>query len=389
MAINKTVGSAVVQGCSMMRDERKPQPLVFTVIGWGIAILLCLLALFGSVLMEKETPDRSAVSALVAANPEMFSSVIPGIPLTFPRDYGVHNDFRQEWWYITGNVQDRDGNQYGIQWTLFRSALHGEKGEGWSDNHIYMAHAVLTSKNGVYAAERFARGGIGQAGVTPNPFNAWLDNWQWTGSGAQPFPGTLQAADKGFSFNLHMHSTRPELLQGDNGYSQKHADKPVASYYFSVPAIALNGTITINGNTVEVAGKGWVDREWSTQALSEDQIGWDWFSIQLNEGRSLMLVQVRGERTPYRFGVISDESGWSETLTHQDINMMPVDFAKMPTGRHLPVKWKLSVPKYGIDLTTEPLHQQNWLPFTFPYWEGPIIITGSGEGIGFMEATGY
>lgn len=372
-----------------MHEKRRSQPFMFTILGWSIAILLCLLALFGSVLLEKEIPDRSAVSALVAADPEMFSSVTRGFSLEFPRDYGAHNDFRQEWWYITGNLQDSDGNHYGIQWTLFRSALRGGQGKGWSNNHIFMAHAVLTSKNGVYAAERFARDGIGQAGVMLNPFNAWLDNWQWVGDGGQPFPGTLQASDKGFSFDLKMHPTQPEVLQGDNGYSQKHADKPVASYYFSVPAVALTGTITINGQAIEVSGKGWVDREWSTQALSEDQLGWDWFSIQLDEGRSLMLVQVRGATAPYRFGSISDDSGWSETLGHQDIDMLPVDFAKMPTGRHLPVKWKLRVPKHGIDLTTTPLHQQNWLPFTFPYWEGPVTVDGSAKGVGFMEATGY
>ncbi|WP_235956074.1 carotenoid 1,2-hydratase [Grimontia sedimenti] len=246
---------------------------MLTVIGWCFAVLLCLLALFGSVLLKDDPPDRTAVAALVAANADEFAKVVPGRDIQFPIDYGSHNDFRQEWWYVTGNLQDESGNQYGIQWTLFRSALSSEMGEGWENNQIFMAHAVLTSKEGVYSAERFSRGGIGQAGVADKPFNVWLDNWQWRGKGDKPFPAKLQAADKDFSFKLTMSQTLPEILQGDNGYSQKHAEKGVASYYFSVPAVAMQGVLELEGKSVKVSGKGWVDREWSTQALSEDQMG--------------------------------------------------------------------------------------------------------------------
>ncbi|WP_281546132.1 lipocalin-like domain-containing protein [Grimontia sp. SpTr1] len=369
--------------------EAKPQPFMLTVIGWSFAALLCLLALFGSVLLKDDPPDRTAVAALVAANAEDFTKVVPGREIQFPKDYGSHDDFRQEWWYVTGNLQDEAGNHYGIQWTLFRSAISSQRGEGWDNNQIFMAHAVLTTKAGVFAAERFSRGGIGQAGVSDKPFNVWLDNWQWRGNGEQPFPAKLQAEDKDFTFKLTMSKNLPEILQGDNGYSQKHAVKDVASYYFSVPAVALDGVIELNGKSVKVSGKGWVDREWSTQALSEDQLGWDWFSLQLDDGRSLMLVQVRGEQSPYRFGSITDAAGNTKTLKNGEIELQPIAFAKMPTGRHLPIKWKIQVPEQDIMLTTKPIHEQNWLPFTFPYWEGPIMINGSVKGVGFMEATGY
>ncbi|CZF78718.1 Hydroxyneurosporene synthase (CrtC) [Grimontia celer] len=371
-----------------MRDM-KPQPFMLTVIGWSFAVLLCLLALFGSVLLKDDPPNRSAVAALVAANADEFAKVVPGTDIQFPIDYGSHDDFRQEWWYVTGNLQDESGNQYGIQWTLFRSALSPAMGEGWENNQIFMAHAVVTSKEGVYSAERFSRGGIGQAGVADKPFNVWLDNWQWRGKGDKPFPAKLQAADKDFSFKLAMSQTLPEILQGDNGYSQKHAEKGVASYYFSVPAVAMEGVLELGGKSVKVSGKGWVDREWSTEALSEDQLGWDWFSIHLDDGRSLMVVQVRGEQAPYRFGSITSSTGLSTTLNNSDIDLVPIAFAKMPTGRHLPIKWQVKVPSHDILLTTKPVHEQNWLPFTFPYWEGPILINGSASGIGFMEATGY
>ncbi|CZF85926.1 lipocalin-like domain-containing protein [Grimontia marina] len=369
--------------------EQKPQSFMLTVIGWSLAVLSCLLALFGSLLLKDAPPDRTAVAALVAANADDFSKVIPGRDIQFPKDYGSHDDFRQEWWYVTGNLQDEAGNQYGVQWTLFRSAISSENGQGWNNNQIFMAHAVLTSKDGVYASERFSRGGIGQAGVTDNPFNVWLDNWQWRGTNKKPFPAKLQASDKDFSFTLSMSQTLPEILQGENGYSRKHAEKDVASYYFSVPAVSLDGTLELDGKIVKVSGKGWVDREWSTQALSEDQLGWDWFSIQLDDGRSLMLVQVRGEETPHRFGSITDAAGHSIILSNSDIDMTPIAFAKMPTGRHLPIKWQIKLPLHDIMLTTKPVHDQNWLPFTFPYWEGPILVRGTATGVGFMEATGY
>ncbi|MEZ8142542.1 ABC transporter [Enterovibrio norvegicus FF-33] len=372
-----------------MRDDDKPQPFMLTIIGWSSVVLLCVLALFGSVLLHDDVPNSLAVDMLVASDGDGFSTVKPGRRLSFPTDYGKHDDFRQEWWYVTANVSDKQGNQYGVQWTLFRTALSAQQGDRWDNTHVFMAHAVLTTKTETFAAERFARGGIGQTGVTSKPFNAWLDNWEWRSQTAAPFPAELTAQDDDFSFDLNMVQSQAEIMQGDQGYSRKHATKDVASYYFSVPAVVFEGTVTINGENIEVSGKGWVDREWSTQALSDDQRGWDWFSLQLDDGQSLMVVQVRSEQGPYRFGSLTAADGSTRTLDHDDINMVPTSFSKMPTGRHLPTEWQIQIADVDMTITTSPVNANNWLPFAFPYWEGPINVLGSSTGVGFMEATGY
>ncbi|WP_336245222.1 lipocalin-like domain-containing protein [Enterovibrio paralichthyis] len=372
-----------------MRVEEKAQPFMLKVIGWSLALLLSLLALFGSVLMHGGKPDRKVASLLFAKDNAGFAEVTPGRSFSFPDDYATHEDFRQEWWYITANLQDRHGQRFGVQWTLFRSALDADGGEGWENSHVYMAHAVVTTANGVYAAERFSRGGIGQAGVRKAPFNVWLDNWQWKSRNASPFPAILSAADDDFGFSLHMDKVQPEVLQGDNGFSKKHATDNVASYYFSVPAIEMSGVIELEGERIEVSGLGWMDREWSTASLGAHQHGWDWFSVHLDDGRALMVVQVRSDDGLFRFGSLTSPDGTSKTLSTGEITMMPTSFAKMKNGRHLPTEWEISVPKAGIKLHSQPLHEQNWLDFTFPYWEGPIQLSGSNNGVGFMEATGY
>ncbi|PKF49613.1 hypothetical protein AT251_17625 [Enterovibrio nigricans] len=252
-----------------------------------------------------------------------------------------------------------------------------------------MAHAVLTTSDKVYSSERFARGGIGQAGVSTSPFSVWLDDWQWTSESNEPFPAKLVAGEHNFDFNLNMTLTQKEVLQGVDGYSQKHATLNVASYYFSVPAVNVVGTLNIDGVDVEVTGKGWIDREWSTKALNDDQKGWDWFALQFDDGDSLVMVQVRSENGPHRFGSLTSAKGETSMLKPEDIETMPLSFTKVGSGRYVPTHWKLALPNHGVMIETVPLNSQNWLAFAFPYWEGPVEVTGSKKGVGFMEATGY
>lgn len=372
-----------------MRSEEKPQPFMLKVIGFSFALLLGLLALFGSVIFEHSETQSAAVKILTGTDVGAFSKVTPGYTLTFPKDYGAHDDFRQEWWYVTANLTDKRGTEYGVQWTLFRSAVAEHDGDGWNDNHIYMAHAVVTTVNGVYAAERFSRGGTGQAGAAPAPFNVWLDNWQWLAASEAPFPARLEASDADFSFSLQMTQQLGEVLQGEAGYSRKHPQHDVASYYFSVPAIEMSGSITLDGERVEVSGLGWMDREWSSAALAENQQGWNWFSLHLDDKRALMVVQVRSDDGFYRFGSLTSANGDTRILSNEDIKMVPSAFDKMSMGRHIPISWDITVADEGLSLHTEPLHVQNWLDFMFPYWEGPVRVSGSQQGMGFMEATGY
>ncbi|WP_083539535.1 lipocalin-like domain-containing protein [Enterovibrio coralii] len=370
--------------------SREPEnALILRIIGWSAVIVLCVIAFFGSVLFKSTPPERGAVEMLLADNEKGFANVERGYEIRFPDDYGLHENYRQEWWYVTANLKDSEGNEYGVQWTVFRSAVSPKKGEAWNNQHIYMAHAVLTTKDVTYKSERFARGGIGQAGVSSSPFSVWIDDWQWSSSSESPFPATLMGGEQDFYFNLDMQLTQPEVLQGEKGFSQKHATQNVASYYFSVPAVELSGTLNIDGKSVAVEGKGWIDREWSTKALSDDQKGWDWFALQFDDGGSLMMVQVRSENGPYRFGSITSAAGETQRLESDEIEMTPVSFTKVSSGRYVPTHWQLKLKNYDLSIETTPLNEQNWLPFAFPYWEGPVDVSGSKQGAGFMEATGY
>ena len=200
-----------------------------------------------------------------------FAQVVPGKVFSFPEDHGPHPGFRIEWWYVTANLKDAQGHVFGVQWTLFRNALKaGPVHAGWRDSTIWLGHAAVTSATRHYAAERYARGGVGQAGAQAAPFTAWLDDWSFA---TRPDAASaladmqLKATGPQFAYDLHLTSSRPLVLQGDNGYSRK-SDQGQASYYYSQPFFTAAGNVTLDGTTYQVSGPAWLDREWSSQPLA-------------------------------------------------------------------------------------------------------------------------
>jgi len=215
----------------------------------------------------------------------------------FPADHGPHPEYRIEWWYLTATLEGSDGTRYGAQWTLFRSALAPEDSTGWQATQLWMGHAGLTTPTAHFAAERLARGGIGQAGATAQPFEAWIDDWTMRSTAA---PGTdaysalaLTARGPDFAYDLSLEATGPLIFHGDQGYSVKSSEGQ-ASYYYSQPFYQVTGTITLPDGPVTVTGTAWLDREWSSQPLSETQDGWDWFSLQFEDGARMMGFGLRG-----------------------------------------------------------------------------------------------
>src|SRR5712672_1934841 len=199
-----------------------------------------------------------------------FTPVVPGKAFAFPGDHGPHPDYRIEWWYVTANLVDSAGVIYGAQWTLFRQAMTPDaQQEGWANQQIWMGHAAVTRADTHRYNEAFARGGVGQAGVEPKPFRAWIDSWQMRG--LDPMrddtiaPLELTASGADFSYTLRLDADRPLVLQGDAGYSKK-SERGQASYYFSQPYFKVSGRITIDDRPAEVTGLAWMDREWSSQA---------------------------------------------------------------------------------------------------------------------------
>lgn len=332
---------------------------------------------------------------LLRSDPSGYAEVVPGKDFMFPRDHLPHKQFKIEWWYLTADLEDETGAHFGIHWTLFRQAMSADVDpEGWQSNQVWMAHTALSTPDDFLYEQRFARGGIGQAGVVheQQQFSAWLDDWRWQSEGLEPFPGTLDFTTQQAAVKLSMRSDTPWVLQGDQGYSQK-SELGQASYYYSQPHIRINGTITQDGSEIAVSGKGWLDREWSSQPLAPDQPGWDWLSIHLDDGYALMVYRLRQTgRDDWLSGSWVDPTGRSTSLKPGDIEFEPTSMTLIETPRgpkKVPLHWRVSLPDLGLSWVVSPRGKDHWLDTAFPYWEGPVEITGSSNGNGYLELTGY
>ncbi|MEX5688582.1 lipocalin-like domain-containing protein [Pseudomonas silesiensis] len=321
-----------------------------------------------------------------------FKPVVPGRVFSFPLDHGPHAGFRIEWWYVTANLKDAQGNAFGAQWTLFRSALNAAPEQaGWGSPIIWLGHAAVTSATVHHAAERYARGGVGQAGVNLTPFSAWIDDWHFSSQASADNPLAdlqLSARDKAFNYQLRLTSARPLVLQGDQGFSQK-SEQGQASYYYSQPFFQASGTLEIDGKSHQVSGPAWLDREWSSQPLTANQTGWDWFSLHLDSGEQVMLYRMRHkDGEPYLTGTWIDARGQTQSLHAADILLAPQGTANV-AGRSMPVRWSIKIPGKQLDITINALNPNAWMDLRIPYWEGPVQVTGSHGGQGYLEMTGY
>ncbi|VIO67128.1 lipocalin-like domain-containing protein [Bradyrhizobium ivorense] len=324
---------------------------------------------------------------------EGFAQVTPGKAFAFPADHGPHPEFRIEWWYVTANLSDASGAAYGAQWTLFRQAMKpGAAVEGWANQHVWMGHAAVTSATTHRFSETFARGGIGQANVGAAPFQAWIDAWQLRGldgfDAQRVAPLELTAAGADFGYALRLDAGHPLVLQGDRGYSRK-SDRGQASYYYSQPFFKAAGRLVIDGKPVDVSGRAWLDREWSSQPLASDQTGWDWFSLHLPGDEKLMLYRLRQkDGRENLFGNWITLDGRSAEIAAGGNSIAPLATTAIG-GRKLPTAWRVTLPARGLAIETTPLNPTSWMGTSFPYWEGPIRFSGSHAGIGYLELTGY
>jgi len=337
------------------------------------------------VLLLLPSTMRAQGYAGLGGSAEGFALPQSGYQFEFPRDHGPHPSFRIEWWYLTANLKGEDGRDYGIQWTLFRSALKPEEAEGWQSPQLWMGHAAVTTPETHYFAERLSRGGIGQAGVTAAPFEAWIDEWHMHG----PDPDTLSLSAGGeqFSYDLTLNAQGPLVFHGDAGYSVKSSDGQ-ASHYYSQPFYAVDGVLHLPVGDVAVTGRGWLDREWSSQPLAEDQSGWDWFSLSFDDGDKLMAFRLRGGRGDFTAATWIGSDGTATPLPDGSVSFAPLDTASV-ADRDIPVQWRVTLPDRDLDVEVLALTPKAWMATQFQYWEGPVTVTGSHSGLGYLEMTGY
>lgn len=327
----------------------------------------------------------------------LFTPVEKGVEFTFPTDHQAHANFRHEWWYLTANLIGEDGTPLGVQWTQFRFAAAPPTDEDdvkkteWQAQQIYMAHSAVTTTDKHYADEKWSRDQVSLAGVDTSPFRVYLDDWQWTSSTNDLFPATLKASSEQFGYSLTLTSTAPYQKQGEQGYSTKSADGQVASYYYSQPFIEVSGEVTIDGEIHQVSGKGWIDREWSSQFLLDSQQGWDWFALRLSDDTSLVVFQLRDSKTgsaSYSSARLMQQDGSGIAIPQKDIQLEATNQTEIQ-GRKYPTQWQVSIPNQQIELTVSALNPNAKMPLSVPYWEGPVRIEGSHSGTGYMELTGY
>ena len=316
-------------------------------------------------------------------------------PFAFPRDHGAHPRFRQEWWYLTAALEDPSaGEEYGVQFTLFRRALAADAGQGpWRSAQVFLGHFALTDveRERHVEAERFARGHPRLAGVRSAPFAAWIEGWRLESTGASTWPMRLRARAEMFGVDLVLRETRPPVPQGDRGLSTKGPG--AGAYYYSVPRLAIEGSLRIGERRVGVRGLGWFDREWSTSALDAEQVGWDWFALQLDDGRSLMAYQIRrrdGERGAYDQGVLISPDGSLRTLAGTDFSLSAERVWRDDAGTRWPLRWRLEVGDevFVVDAAIE----DQVMDTSIRYWEGLVRVSdplARDLGRGYMELTGY
>ncbi|MGB5557526.1 MAG: lipocalin-like domain-containing protein [Paracoccaceae bacterium] len=323
----------------------------------------------------------------LGATVDGFAVPRPNPAFSFPADHGAHPDFRIEWWYLTANLTGPDGTDYGLQWTLFRSALRPGTGEGWQNPQLWMGHAAVTTPDAHYVSERLARGGIGQAGAAADPFEAWIDEWQMSGA-SDLSELTLAAAGPDFAYDMTLKAEGPLVFHGADGYSVKSAAGQ-ASYYYSQPFFHISGTLTLPEGKVEVTGNAWLDREWSSQPLSETQDGWDWFSLSFTDGSRMMGFQLRQTG-----GSTFSSATWIDpdgtTTAYPDGALRAAPLARTTVaGVTLPTTWRVTLADRGVDVTIAPINENAWMATSIPYWEGPVRVRGSHSGTGYLEMTGY
>ncbi|MBR9874984.1 carotenoid 1,2-hydratase [Vibrio sp. J1-1] len=362
-----------------------------------VALALGCLSLIGC-----EESQQQNVGALLGGNEapveaESFTPVMKGVEITFPADHQAHLDFRHEWWYLTANLTDEKGNPLGVQWTQFRFAAVPQKDEPaekkavWQSHQIFMAHNAITTKDKHYADEKWSRDHSELAGVDASPFRVYLDDWQWKSSTNDLFPATLKTNSKQFGYSLTLTSNAPYQKQGEQGYSTKSSDGQAASHYYSQPFIDVEGEVTIDGETHQVSGKGWIDREWSSQYLHESQQGWDWFALRLTDETSLVVFQLRDSRTgqaSYSHAKLMHKDGSGIAIQQNNIHLEATKQTQIE-GRNYPTEWQLSIPDQQVELTISALNPKAQMPLSVTYWEGPVTIDGSHSGTGYMELTGY
>lgn len=373
-----------------------------------LGLLVALVAALGLAAWLLTPPAPAPPAATLAVGQALggeaagFARALAPRAFAFPADHGPHPAYRTEWWYWTGNLLTGEGRHFGYQLTFFRVALRPEgsaRASAWAARDVYLAHLALTdtAAGRFHAQHRAARGAMGLAGARGGPFRVWLEDWAAEGAAPETFPLRLRARGDAIALDLRLAAGKPPVLQGELGLSRKGPEPGQASYYYSLTRLPTRGLVEVGGAAFDVAGLSWMDREWSTSALGA-LTGWDWFALQLEDGRDLMVYRLRqadGTTSPWSAGTLVGSDGRSRPLGAADAALEVLDSWTSPRGgARYPARWRLSVPSADLVLEIVPRLADQEHPGPLRYWEGAVTARGTAGGArvagqGYVELVGY
>jgi len=378
----------------------------------ALAVALALAALHpDEPALHRDTATGSPIASSgvrldLGPGPDLsgFSRVQGPRPFALPADHGPHFQYQTEWWYLTGNLVSAEGQRFGFQLTVFRRGLSPgppPPGAGLATNQVYFAHLAVTdvAAGRHRAAERFERGADGLAGASAEPFRVWLEDWRLE-DGGDAGCWRLSAADSatGLLVDLRLQPRKPLAAHGDRGVSAKSDEPGNASYYVGYTRIAASGRVGLGERQRSASGEAWFDHEWSTSALGTGDVGWDWFSLQLGDGRELMYYRIRradGSSEAVSAGTLVERDGRARRLAREEVRIEALRRWKSPaTGLSYPAGWRVEVPSAGLLLRVEPWLEDQEMRTSFVYWEGAVRVRSEApdhpaDGQGYVELTGY
>ncbi len=380
-------------------------------------LLISLLLISACASAQPSLASADVVSVLSRPLDGGFARALAPLDFQFPQDHGPHNDYATEWWYYTGNLTADDDAAYGYQLTFFRSALapgEAERPSDFATQQIYMAHFAVTSAPARQhvSFDRFSRGAGGVAGASAAPlssrgarntaprYQVWLDDWraEEAGPGQMRLLAAADSEDGPVAIDLTLTQTRPPLLHGEAGFSRKGPEVGNANHYYSLVRMDTTGQIVFGDAQVGVSGLSWMDHEFGSSALSRDAVGWDWFAVTLDNGVVLMFAEIRaqsGASQEIFEGTLSFPDGRQLSISHNDFELMPTDQWTSPnSGITYPGGWRVIFPQHDIELTIDPLIDDQEMDVTFTYYEGATVVQGTMNGKpvrgrGYVELTGY
>jgi len=353
---------------------------------------------WAGLLARRSSPVAGAEPVPHSSPVTRFAPVVPGYRIRFPQDEGSHPAFRTEWWYVTGWLEAPTRKPFGFQITFFRARAEIDETNpsAFTPRQVMIAHAALSdaARGRLTHDQKLARAALGLAGADEGRVRVWLDDWTLVHEGGV-YRARIPARE--FTLDLVFAQTQSPLLQGDEGFSRKGPTSEAASYYYSLPQLRVEGTVTESGRHEAVKGGAWLDHEWSSSYMDERASGWDWLGINFDDGSALMAFRMRDRATGGKFwagGAYRTAAGVRRVFSPQEIEFVPLRSWRSPrTGAVYPVAWRIEIP--GRRVTLEPLmndqeHDTRTSVGTV-YWEGAVtaLIDGKPVGRGYLELTGY